>query len=104
MPAINPVIELVKVPVPVPSLVFESVKVGPVTVLQQTPLAVTVPPPSLVTFPPLAEVVPVIDVTAIVAARTESSGAGIYAVSPCRQRTEKPILLSLSSLVKPVLL
>ena len=51
----NPVIELVKLPVPLPSVVkpilFSNVGFG--DVFQQTPLAVTVAPPSEVTFPPL---------------------------------------------------
>ena len=45
--------ELVKTPSPVPSDVFvASAIVGPVVVLQHTPLAVTVTPPSSVTSPP----------------------------------------------------
>ena len=54
----NPVIELVKTPVPVLSVVLVlNAVVGPVVVLQQTPRAVTEAPPSLVTFPPLVAVV-----------------------------------------------
>ena len=58
MPAVNAVIELVNIPVPVLSvvLVLKAV-VGPVVVLQHTPRAVTEAPPSLVTFPPLVAVV-----------------------------------------------
>ena len=44
---------LVNEPVPVPSEVFELAVVGLAEVLQQTPLAVIVKPPSEVTFPPL---------------------------------------------------
>lgn len=53
VPGNNPVIELEKLPVPVPSdvLVFEAV--GPDKVFQQTPLAVTAAPPSDVILPPL---------------------------------------------------
>ena len=43
-----------------------SAVVGPEEVDQQTPLAVTVAPPSEVTFPPLVAVVWVIFVTAVV--------------------------------------
>jgi hypothetical protein len=43
---------LVNVPVPVPSVVFESVIVGFAAVPQQTPRAVTADVPSEVTFPP----------------------------------------------------
>ena len=65
---VNPVIELEKAPVPVPSEVFvESEIVGEVVVeLQHTPLAVTVTPPSLVIFPPLIAEFVVILVTAVV--------------------------------------
>ena len=44
---------LVKLPVPVPSLVLLFAVVGPVAVFQQTPLAVIAAPPSNVIFPPL---------------------------------------------------
>ena len=43
---------LTKLPVPVPSVVFEPVIVGFAEVPQQTPLAVTSAPPSEVTLPP----------------------------------------------------
>jgi hypothetical protein len=52
---------LVKLPLPVPSVVNELVVVGAVVVAQQTPLAVIVPPPSAMTFPPETAVVKVID-------------------------------------------
>ncbi len=57
---------LVKVPVPVPSVVLLLAVVGFAEVLQQTPLAVTAAPPSAVTFPPLVAVVWVILVTEVV--------------------------------------
>ena len=67
MPAVNAVIELVNVPVPVLSVVLVlNAAVGPVVVLQHTPRAVTVAPPSLVTVPPLVAVVVVIEDTAVV--------------------------------------
>ena len=59
-------IELVKLPVPVPSEVFVFEIVGPVEVFQQTPRAVTVAPPSEVTFPPLVAVVVPTDVAFVV--------------------------------------
>ena len=62
----NPVSELVKAPVPVPSLVLESFTVGFVVVLQQTPLVVIVALPSLVILPPQTAVLAVIDDTAVV--------------------------------------
>jgi hypothetical protein len=63
---VNPVILLVKLPVPLLSLVFEPVTRGFVAVPQQTPLAVTSAPPSEVTFPPDAAVVVVILLIAVV--------------------------------------
>ena len=58
---------LVKIPVPVPSVVvFKAPMTGFAVVAQHTPLAVTVPPPSAVTFPPEAAVVKVIAVIAVV--------------------------------------
>ena len=58
--------ELVNVPVPVPSLVQVPPLVGFVDVLQQTPLSVTGTPPSEVIVPPLLAVVLVIAETAVV--------------------------------------
>ena len=58
---------LVNIPVPVPSIVLvDKAMVGLAVVAQQTPRAVTVEPPSLVTLPPLAAVVIVIAVAAVV--------------------------------------
>ena len=58
---------LVKIPMPVPSIVLvDKAMVGFAAVLQQTPRAVTVAPPSTVTLPPLAAVVIVIAVAAVV--------------------------------------
>ena len=64
--AVNPVNELVKMPVPGPSVVLLFAVVGPVAVFQQTPRAVTEAAPSLVIFPPLLAVVWVIDVISVV--------------------------------------
>ena len=66
----RPVIALVNEPVVPLSVVLEPAVVGPVVVLQQTPLAVTVAPPSDVTLPPLAAVAFVIVLAAVVAAST----------------------------------
>ena len=63
---LKPVILLVKLPVPVPSEVWLSLVVGLADVLQQTPLAVTAAPPSLVTFPPLEALFEVIEDAAVV--------------------------------------
>ena len=57
---------LTNIPVPVPSVVWESAVVGVWLVLQQTPRAVTVAPPSEVIFPPLVAVVAAILVAAVV--------------------------------------
>jgi hypothetical protein len=61
--AVNPVMELKNVPVPVPSAVHTSDVVGLTDVLQQTPLAIMDAPPSDVTLPPPLAVVCVIDET-----------------------------------------
>ena len=57
---------LVKLPVPVPSVVLLLLVVGLADVLQQTPLAVIGAPPSEVTFPPLDALVEVIEDTSVV--------------------------------------
>ena len=66
VPGLNPVIELVKIPVPVPSEVLLSLMVGLTDVLQHTPLAVTDSPPSEVTLPPLDALLEVTEDTAVV--------------------------------------
>ena len=62
----NPDIMLVKLPVPLPSVVLELLVVGFDEVLQQTPLAVTVDPPSDVTLPPQTALLEVIEDTELV--------------------------------------
>jgi len=57
METANPVIELVKLPTPEPSVVLLSFTVGSTVVLQQTPRVVTEDPPSLEMFPPQVRVV-----------------------------------------------
>jgi hypothetical protein len=58
---------LVKTPFPEPSdVVFVAPITGFAVVAQQTPLAVTAPPPSAVIFPPEVAAVKVIPVTAVV--------------------------------------
>jgi hypothetical protein len=52
VPAVRPERLLLKAPVPVPLVVFELATVGLGEVDQQIPFAVTVAPPSFVTFPP----------------------------------------------------
>ncbi len=60
----RPVMLLIKAPVPDPSTVLVgSATVGPVDVLQQTPLAVTDAPPSAVILPPDVAVAVIILVT-----------------------------------------
>ena len=66
VPGISPIMELVKLPVPLPSVVLLSEVVGLADVLQQTPRAVTVAPPSDVTFPPLDALFVVIKETVVV--------------------------------------
>ena len=65
--AVKPVIELVNVPVAIPSVVLVlNAIVGLAEVPQQTPRAVTAAPPSLVILPPLVAVVEVRADTAVV--------------------------------------
>src|ERR1035437_7428047 len=87
MLAVNPVIELANIPVPVPSvvLVLDAV-VGPVVVLQHTPFAVTEAPPSLVTFPPLVAVVCVIADAAVVVI---IGGVGLSFLHECVKEIER---------------
>ena len=67
MVAVSPVMALVNVPMPVPFIVLvDKATVGFAVVLQQTPRAVTAAPPSLLILPPLAAVVDVMEVTAVV--------------------------------------
>ena len=66
MPAYNPVIELIKVPVPAPSVVLLLAVVGPAEVLQHTPRTVTAVPPSLAITAPDDAVVMVIEDAAVV--------------------------------------
>lgn len=51
---------------PLPSVVFELLVVGLVDVLQQTPLAATIAPPSELTFPPQTALDVVIEETELV--------------------------------------
>ncbi|MCP4569167.1 MAG: hypothetical protein GY841_16455 [FCB group bacterium] len=66
MPGLSPVSELAKLPVPVPSDVVLLAVVGLGEVLKQTPLTVTEAPPFEVTSPPLAAVVDVTLLAAVV--------------------------------------
>ena len=66
VPADNPVSVLVNEPVPLPSEVVLFAVVGFGEVLQHTPRIVTEAPPSLLMFPPLEAVVPVIEDIAVV--------------------------------------
>ncbi|MBK7306483.1 MAG: hypothetical protein IPI88_05210 [Chitinophagaceae bacterium] len=64
MPKVSPVIALVKIPGPEPSVVWLPVTCGFAVVDQQTPRAVTGVPPSAVTLPPAVAVVAVMAVIA----------------------------------------
>src|SRR5450759_2538013 len=66
VPADNPVKLLVKVPVVVPLVVFESAVVGFAIKLQQIPLTVITAPPLEAILPPETAVVKVIEVAAVV--------------------------------------
>ena len=68
---------LVKLPVPVPSVVLVvKAIVGFWLVLQTTPLAVIAPPPSLLMLPPLLALVEVIDETVVVVRVARLPGHG----------------------------
>jgi hypothetical protein len=73
---------LVKVPVPVPSVVWLSETVGLGEVLQQTPLPLTGSPPSSVTFPPESAVVEVMLVGAVVVTVGATAGVSKVRSSP----------------------
>lgn len=62
-PGVNPISELVKMPIPDPFVVIPSDMVGLWLILQQTPREVTVVPPSEVISPPLVAIEAVILVT-----------------------------------------
>ncbi|MBA7549578.1 hypothetical protein ES705_42067 [subsurface metagenome] len=66
VPGDNPVMELEKLPVPLPSIVVSLAIVGFCEVLQQTPRTVTVAPPSSVIFPPLSAEFSVIELAEMV--------------------------------------
>jgi hypothetical protein len=67
VPAVNPVIELVNVPLDVPSVVLVSEVVGVAVVLQQIPDAVIVDPPLEVIVPPaLAAYFVILDAAVVV--------------------------------------
>ena len=87
MPAVNAVIELENMPVPVLSavLVLNAV-VGPVVVLQHTPRAVTVAPPALVIFPPLVAAACVIADAAVVVI---IGGVGLSFLHECVKEIER---------------
>ena len=69
---------LVKPPVPVPLSVLEFAIVGFDDVLQHTPLAVTVAPPSPDTFPPLtAELVVIEEIEVVVRTGRVAEGAEV---------------------------
>ena len=62
----NPVKELVNTPVPEPSVVWLPEMIGLADVDQHTPRAVTLSPPSDMTFPPVLAVVVVMELAAVV--------------------------------------
>jgi hypothetical protein len=66
VPAVSPVRLLVKLPIPVPSVVWLPLMVGFCEVLQHTPRAVMAEPPSAVTLPPVVAEVDVMLLAAVV--------------------------------------
>ena len=97
---LKPLIELLKVPVPEPSLVlvFKSM-VGPGVVLQQTPRCVMVPPPSDVISPPeIAVLGPLIVtesvvITGISKLTSGISGSFLHVTNDNANRARKEIYL-----------
>jgi hypothetical protein len=68
--------------VPVPSVVFVvRAVVGFVAVPHTIPLAVTADPPSVVMFPPLVAVVPVMELAAVVAAKVGATASVVKLIS-----------------------
>lgn len=82
VPGDRPVIVLVKLPVPFPSVVLEFAVVGLGVVLQQTPRDVTFAPPSLMMLPPPVSVVDVTDVILVVAITGIEAGVVIVISFP----------------------
>ena len=66
MPIVSPVIELIKAPKPVPSVVLVLITVGLAVVLQHMPRAVNVEPPISETLPPPIDVVALIEEISVV--------------------------------------
>ena len=81
MPSVNPLRLLVKLPMPVPSLVLvDNATIGDELVPQTTPLAVTGLPPSVMPVPPeLAEDV-VMELTAVVFVMVGRSAMVMFSV------------------------
>ena len=78
VPRVRPVMEEVKLPVPVPPVSFVSAVVGFAEVLQHIPRSVTVAPPSDVTLPPAEAVVEVMEVAAVVVTNGTNTGTKFF--------------------------
>ena len=83
---VNPLRKLMNTPVPVPSVVWFPAVAGFGDVLQHTPLAVTIAPPSVITLPPLVAVVWVMFVTVAVV----TVGNVVTLPLSFKQRTDLP--------------
>ncbi len=100
VPCVNPVIELVKVPDEVPSVVLViSAMVGFRFISQTNPLDVIVTPPSEVIVPPLMAVVVVIDVADAVADIIAKTG--LVSIKPLSSKPF-PLLIAPSVLTSVV--
>jgi len=88
VPGTKPVILLVKLPLPEPSVVLLFDVVGFAVVAQQTPLEITTPPPPGEITPPLLAEVFVIEVTVVVEMEIVKSScpyldkAGLFTILP----------------------
>jgi hypothetical protein len=91
--AVSPVILLVKLPVSVPSEVLLLAVVGPETVFQHTPRAVTVEVPAEVTLPPKVAVVWVKSLTSEVVTKGEPATMTGNVVNVCTVPYDVPAVL-----------
>ena len=96
--AVSPVILLVKLPVPLPFVVWLSLTVGFCEVFQQMPRAVTEAPPVAVTFPPQVAVLAVTLLTVLVVTVGNVAEDSPPPPESRRQRTENPEFLPKSVL------
>ena len=89
---LNPEMLLVNAPVPVPSVVRLPDTSGLDVVAQHTPLALTVPPPSLLMLPPLTAAVDVIELTAVLVSVGKTMGHEPHVGTPLQYVKVCPVV------------